>query len=301
MTTDHRVRSVLVVVATSAALILPMLVVSASPASATSYRYWSFWLQSGSNGSRSCNTSWCFAQEGAGTIVPRDGDVQGWRFAISSGATSSDRPPRATTSFATICSGVAASTTTKRVAVVVDFGTPSDAPTNESPPALLTTCEVVSSTTTALSVLYAAVSVRQRSGFVCGINGYPRTECGTVVASPTQPVATSSPAQQSSTAGSAATASGAGAVTAGQAAASSPLPSVTTTAASPSGTLAPGSASPTSMANSKDTSNSAAARAEPTGSSGPRSRALTIGVIALILILAAGVALQAWRRSMEHQ
>ena len=301
MTTGHRVRSVFVVVATSTALILPMLVVSASPASATSYRYWSFWLQSGSNGAGSCSTSWCFAQEGSGTIVPRDGDVQGWRFAISSGATSSDRPPRATTSFATICSGVTSSTSTKRVAVIVDFGTPSDAPTNELPPALLTKCEVVSSTTTALGVLYAAVSVRQRSGFVCGLNGYPRTECGTVVAIPTQPVATSSPAQRSSTAGSAATTRGAGAATAGQTAASSPLPSATTIATSPSGASASTSTSLTSTANSKETSNSAAARAEPTGSSGPRSRALTIGVIALILILAAGVALKAWRRSMEHQ
>ena len=52
-----------------------LLLSATSPAHATGYRYWSFWDRTG--------TTWTYATQGPSTAVPSDGDVQGFRFAVS--------------------------------------------------------------------------------------------------------------------------------------------------------------------------------------------------------------------------
>jgi hypothetical protein len=146
-------------------------------ANAASYRYWSFWVEAGD--------SWSYAQVGAGSTRPADGSVQGWRFAISAGANTSTIPPRAAASFATICGADAAPDGRKRVALVVDFGTTADAPAGETPPrGIARVCVEAPASATGAAVLAQAFAVRSKDGLVCGIDGYPRTECAAIVREP---------------------------------------------------------------------------------------------------------------------
>ena len=147
----------------------------AAPAQATSYRFWSYWL--GGDG------DWSFSSQGA-SRRPADGTVDGWRFAISE-ASSSTIPPRHASSFRRICGSTDAAVGSKRVGLVVDFGTTSDAPDGETPGALISTCVVAPTDANGYEVLdLAGVQLRTDSGLICGLNGYPATECGVVVADP---------------------------------------------------------------------------------------------------------------------
>ena len=70
----------------------------AAPAQAAAYRYWGYFhLTKG---------AWAFAATGPAQIVPADGAVDGWRFAVAD--ESSIRTPRATPTFAALCSSTAA-------------------------------------------------------------------------------------------------------------------------------------------------------------------------------------------------
>jgi hypothetical protein len=143
-------------------------------ANAASYRYWSFWVGAGDG--------WSYAQVGAGSTRPADGSVQGWRFAISAGASSSTIPPRAAASFATICGSDPAPEGRKRIGLVVDFGTTADAPTGETPPrGIARVCLEAPASATGAAVLAQAFAVRSKDGLVCGIDGYPRSECAAIV------------------------------------------------------------------------------------------------------------------------
>jgi MYXO-CTERM domain-containing protein len=143
-------------------------------ANAASYRYWSFWVGAGDG--------WSYAQVGAGSTRPADGSVQGWRFAISAGASSSTIPPRAAASFDAICGSDPAAEGRKRVGLVVDFGTTGDAPAGETPPrGIARVCVEAPASATGAAVLAQAFAVRSKDGLVCGIDGYPRTECAAIV------------------------------------------------------------------------------------------------------------------------
>ncbi len=147
----------------------------AAPAEATSYRFWTYWL-GGDN-------DWSFSSQGA-SRRPADGTVDGWRFAISE-ASSSTIPPRHSSSFSRICGSTDPVEGSKRVGLVVDFGTTSDAPDGEAPGALINTCVVAPADANGYEVLdLAAIQMRTDSGLICGLNGYPATECGVVVADP---------------------------------------------------------------------------------------------------------------------
>ncbi len=165
-----------------AALIVAIAVASISCAvpaqAASSYRYWSYW--------KSVDSTWQFANEGAGTYRPKDGSVQGWRFAISEGANSSTRPPRSNLTFDQICQGVQAEPGQRRVGLVIDYGTTADAPKGEQPPALISQCVVIADDQTSIQVMSAAKLKFRASatGFICGISGYPRNECGVAIATP---------------------------------------------------------------------------------------------------------------------
>lgn len=151
----------------------------AGTAEASSYRYWSYWMGGGDG--------WGFSTQGAARR-PADGTVDGWRFSISE-ASSSTTPPRREPSFARICGDTAPVAGSKRVGLVVDFGTTSDAPPGETPPALLARCVVVPEDANGYDVLATTVSLRTQDGLVCGLAGYPTTECGA-------PVADSSPTDE---------------------------------------------------------------------------------------------------------
>ncbi|MEU6933669.1 SCO2322 family protein [Streptomyces sp. NPDC046374] len=157
------------------------MLLAAAPAQAAGYRYWSFWEAGGKDG------GWAYATQGPATSRPADGDVIGFRFAVSNDSADASQPSAAP-AFATICDGVKKEDGSKRVAVVIDFGGPLDAPPGETPPAkvLQVGCPQVREDATAAEAL-AAVAKPLRydtNAMLCGIAGYPAKGCGEQVAAP---------------------------------------------------------------------------------------------------------------------
>ncbi|BCL20127.1 SCO2322 family protein [Streptomyces tuirus] len=148
-----------------------LLCAGAGQAQAAGYRYWSFWERDGEQ--------WVYATQGPSVARPSDGDVQGVRFAVSEDSANAARP-RGKAGFAAICAKTPAQDGRKRVALVIDFGTPSHAPEGESPPAARTACARVSPDATTAEAL-AAVAKPLRydtNALLCAIAGYPRKGCG---------------------------------------------------------------------------------------------------------------------------
>ena len=142
-----------------------------APAHAAAYRYWGFYQLS--------DSAWTFAQKGPDQTVPKDGSVDGWRFAVADEA--STRYPRAVLTFDELCGTTPAQTGKKRVGLVVDFGRPADAADGATPPEPKALCAVVAADATSAVVLAAAGDVRTEKGLVCGVDGYPTTDCGGAV------------------------------------------------------------------------------------------------------------------------
>ncbi|MFD1828330.1 SCO2322 family protein [Streptomyces desertarenae] len=155
----------------AAALAAALAVAGAAPAHAQGYRYWSFWEREGG--------AWTYATQGPGTLRPGDGDVLGFRFAVSEDSAEADQP-RGEASFEAICGGTGAEPGAKRIALSVDFGEAADAPSGETPPEGRTACAVVPEDGTAAEALAAGLKpLRYGSGaLLCAIAGYPRTGCG---------------------------------------------------------------------------------------------------------------------------
>ncbi|MFF9115950.1 SCO2322 family protein [Streptomyces massasporeus] len=148
-----------------------LLCAGAGQAQAAGYRYWSFWERDGEH--------WVYATQGPSLARPSDGDVQGFRFAVSEDSANASRP-RGEADFATICAKTPAQDGRKRVALVIDFGTPADAPEGEAPPAGRTACARVSPDATTAEAL-AAVAKPLRydtNALLCAIAGYPEKGCG---------------------------------------------------------------------------------------------------------------------------
>ncbi|MFE7165988.1 SCO2322 family protein [Streptomyces sp. NPDC057616] len=164
-------------------------------AHATGYRYWSFWDHAGGR--------WTYATQGPATARPSDGDVQGFRFSVSEDSGDASKP-RGTTSFSAICARTPAKEGTKRVALVLDFGTAADAPSGETPPAGRTACaRIPADATTADALAAVAKPLRyDTNALLCAIAGYPRTGCGEQVASGAKPTATGKKPQQATKSGS---------------------------------------------------------------------------------------------------
>ncbi|NUV97374.1 SCO2322 family protein [Streptomyces sp. KAI 90] len=162
-------RAVLLVLAAFA------LIGTAGQAQAAGYRYWSFWDRDGG--------TWVYATQGPSLARPSDGDVQGFRFAVSADSQDAARP-RGTADFASICAKTPAKEGTKRVALVLDFGTASDAPSGENPPAARTACAQVSPDATTADALAAVADPLRydNSALLCAIAGYPKAGCGEQVA-----------------------------------------------------------------------------------------------------------------------
>ncbi|MDX3411880.1 SCO2322 family protein [Streptomyces sp. ME02-6977A] len=128
-----------------------LLIGTAGQAQAAGYRYWSFWDRDGAK--------WVYATQGPSMAHPSDGDVQGFRFAVSENSGDAAQP-RGTADFASICAKTPAEDGTKRVALVLDFGTAPDATTAD---ALAAVAGPLRYNTTAL---------------LCAIAGYPKSGCG---------------------------------------------------------------------------------------------------------------------------
>ncbi len=176
----RRVVTVAVLFATAALL-------GTAPASAASYRYWSFWEGSGSG--------WTYQQSGPNTFVPADGSVDGWRFGVSADSSAAEKP-RSAPDFAAACAHTPAVSGRKRVAVVIDYGTAADSGSSTTPPAELTLCATLPQDASSAQLL-AQVSPPLRydsNGILCAITGYPQSGCGEVVsgAAATAPAATGS-------------------------------------------------------------------------------------------------------------
>lgn len=150
---------------------------SITPANAADYRYWTFWVTT--------NDSWSFANEGAGTLKATDQMVTGWKFAIT--GADNGLPPTESAVFAELCPDTSEQAGTLRVAVVVDFNDQATAPEGETPPSPnVVKCVTVTEGQTAADALNAAgLEIRANDGFVCGINGYPKEECGLEIAATT--------------------------------------------------------------------------------------------------------------------
>jgi len=145
---------------------------------ATGYRYWAFYLGKG--------TSWQYSPRGPATEYPVDGDVQGWRFAVQADA-ADGLLPGAAPDFAKLCESSPPKAGELRVGVVIDFGLATDAPAHERPPAgVVPGCVYVPDGETDMDALQAAAAIRigtgSDTGLVCGIDGYPKTECAVAVA-----------------------------------------------------------------------------------------------------------------------
>ena len=146
---------------------------SITPANAADYRYWTFWVTT--------NDSWSFANFGPADekgSLATDQMVIGYKFAIT--GADNGLPPTESAVFAELCPDTSEQAGTLRVAVVVDFNDQATAPEGETPPSTnVVKCVTVTEGQTAADALNAAgLEIRANDGFVCGINGYPKEECG---------------------------------------------------------------------------------------------------------------------------
>ena len=160
-----------------AAVAIAVAVVIGAPAAQaqTAYRYWSYWSVG--------DGAWSFATLGPASAVPPDGAVEGWRFAVTTEQASAQDAPRpaAGAAFADVCGSTAPVEGSKRIALVLDFGEPGDAPSGERPPATVTECVVADADASGYEVLSAVAQVRTEDGLVCGIDGFPAAGCADVV------------------------------------------------------------------------------------------------------------------------
>lgn len=145
--------------------------VGVAPAQAAGYRYWSFWDLDGGR--------WTYATQGPSQARPEDGAVQGFRFSVSEDSADSARP-RGAHGFAAICGGTPPKQGTKRIALVVDFGSAADAPSGETPPRPRTACARVAADASSAEALAAVAKPLRYDGnaLLCAIAGYPHAGCG---------------------------------------------------------------------------------------------------------------------------
>lgn len=143
---------------------------------ADGYRYWNYFHVKG--------TSYVFAQVGASGYTPKNDAIEAYRYGTST--TTNGLAPRADLTDYTIdkiCAGLEPDAGKKRVGVLLDYGTTSDAASGETPPAPRAACAVVAKDANGQQVLEAVADVRFDK-LTCGIDGYPVKSCSVTVKSP---------------------------------------------------------------------------------------------------------------------
>lgn len=165
------------IVALSCAVLITALSTPVSSAAEKGYRYWGYY-QAAAN-----TTQWKAAMTGP-TVDIADGSVEGWVFTFSSNDIPST-PPSVKPRFATICGKTKPEKDFKRIALVIDFGSPAISPKGEKIRSTITRCVVTAEESQGIDVLEQEIKVRSdKSGLVCGFNGYPARECGVEIAAP---------------------------------------------------------------------------------------------------------------------
>lgn len=158
----------------AAALTMFAVALDADPAHASAYRYWTYW-QATEGG------AWTFGQQGPGTAVPQDGDVEGWSFRVSAEGGSQEASPSSAPDFAELCGSIQGGEGTKRVGLIIDPGPASIAPSGEVPIEAVATCVTAEVDATGYDVLRSVVEVRTDNGLICALGGYPEKECAPVL------------------------------------------------------------------------------------------------------------------------
>jgi hypothetical protein len=152
--------------------------ITSATAADKGWRYWGYYQAAPGA------TKWTAAMTGP-TVDIEDGAVEGWSFVFSSDDIPST-PPMIKPNFAAICGKTKADKDTKRIALVVDFGSKAYAPKGEKVQKTITTCVRTAKTSQGIDVLGMALKVRAaKSGLICGLNGYPAKECGVEISTPT--------------------------------------------------------------------------------------------------------------------
>ena len=147
------------------------LFLSSSANAAKGYRYWGY-FQAAPDA-----TQWTPAMTGPTTAL-QDGAVEGWSFSASNDVVPATAPSDEA-DFATLCADTPQAAGKIRVGLVINFGPEAIAPNNEMPPNTILSCALVKKGATGTDVLNASVTVRNdKSGLLCGIEGYPKSECG---------------------------------------------------------------------------------------------------------------------------
>lgn len=162
------------------AIALSALFFAGSPAAADDYRYWSFYVGQ--------DNAWTFAPTGPADNALADRDVNGWQFGIF-GAEGGAMPGQAP-SFADLCPSLESAGESQgqlRIAVVIDAGTAAEAPTGETPIEDRVECLLLPEGANSFQALAKAADVRQENGMVCGLDGYPATECAPIVSTSASP------------------------------------------------------------------------------------------------------------------
>jgi len=151
--------------------------VASASAADKGWRYWGYYQAAPGA------TKWTAAMTGP-TVDIEDGAVEGWSFVFSSDDIPS-APPSVKPNFASICGKTKADKDTKRIGLVIDFGSQAYAPKGEKVKKTITTCVRTAKTSQGIDVLGMALKVRAaKSGLICGLNGYPAKECGLEIATP---------------------------------------------------------------------------------------------------------------------
>jgi len=151
--------------------------VASAGAADKGWRYWGYYQAAPGA------TKWTAAMTGP-TVDIEDGAVEGWSFVFSSEDIPST-PPSVKPNFASICGKTKADKDTKRIGLVIDFGSQAYAPKGEKVKKTITTCVRTAKTSQGIDVLGMAIKVRAaKSGLICGLNGYPAKECGLEIATP---------------------------------------------------------------------------------------------------------------------
>lgn len=141
----------------------------AAPAQAEEgYEYWMYFHLEGD--------TWAFSQVGPADYQPKDGDVEGFRYGVSTAnAGIEPRADLAEVNFDTVCAGTEAAEGQKRVAVVLDFGTLDGKTAAPEPRA---ECAVVDEAASTQDVLGEVAEVRVENAMTCAFDGYPASGCG---------------------------------------------------------------------------------------------------------------------------
>jgi hypothetical protein len=157
---------------------------STSTSAGKAYTYWGYYNWN------DAKSTWDYMKVGANdrTDLPQDGEVYGFRWAL---VVKDPRLPRAEGDFEAICGSTpAAEGGKKRIALVVDYGTTSDAVGDDETPEAEGLCASVDESFTVQQALQSVTAVRTGdSGFICGISGYPSEGCGAAVNNAEEPPA----------------------------------------------------------------------------------------------------------------